>query len=101
MKTTAQKSGQSWFQATPSNDAFENLTNDQLKERLMVSETIMKRLYSRNKELEEQLSQKVTIDLPHESKADDAMEKLIRDFKIREEALEAELRKKDELFELQ
>jgi len=56
MKTTAQKSGQSWFQATPSNDAFENLTNDQLKERLMVSETIMKRLYSRNKELEEQLS---------------------------------------------
>jgi len=67
----------------------------------MVSETIMKRLYSRNKELEEQLSQKVTIDLPHESKADDAMEKLIRDFKIREEALEAELRKKDELFELQ
>jgi len=67
----------------------------------MVSETIMKRLYSRNKELEEQLSQKVTIDQPYEPKADDAMEKLIRDFKIREEELEAELRKKDELFELQ
>jgi len=67
----------------------------------MVSETIMKRLYSRNKELEEQLSQKVTIDQSYEPKADDAMEKLIRDFKIREEELEAELRKKDELFELQ
>jgi hypothetical protein len=60
----------------------------------------MKRLYSRNKELEEQLNQKVAIDTPYESKAEDAVQRLIRDFKMREEALEAELKKKDELFEL-
>jgi hypothetical protein len=31
---------------------YDELTADQLKERLMVAETIMKRLYNRNKELE-------------------------------------------------
>jgi len=31
---------------------FDELTAEQLKERLMVAETIMKRLYNRNKELE-------------------------------------------------
>jgi hypothetical protein len=31
---------------------YDELTAEQLKERLMVAETIMKRLYNRNKELE-------------------------------------------------
>lgn len=34
------------------NSVYDELTVDQLKERLMVAETIMKRLYNRNKELE-------------------------------------------------
>jgi hypothetical protein len=34
------------------NAVFDELTAEQLKERLMVAETIMKRLYNRNKELE-------------------------------------------------
>ena len=34
------------------NSVYDELTADQLKERLMVAETIMKRLYNRNKELE-------------------------------------------------
>ena len=32
---------------------LEGLDTDQLKERLLVAETIMKKLYTRNKELEE------------------------------------------------
>ena len=34
-------------------DSLDLLTQDQLKERLIVAETIMKKLYNRNKELEE------------------------------------------------
>ena len=69
----------------------------------MVSETIMKQLYTRNKKLEEQLNQKrEIIDTTYDqTKADDAVQRLIQAFKMREETLEAELRKKDELFELQ
>lgn len=69
----------------------------------MVSETIMKRLYTRNKKLEEQLNQKSEIiDTTYDqTKADEAVQRLIQAFKMREETLEAELRKKDELFELQ
>lgn len=69
----------------------------------MVSETIMKQLYTRNKKLEEQLNQKrEIIDTTYDqTKADEAVQRLIQAFKMREETLEAELRKKDELFELQ
>ena len=48
--------GPNFFQQT--NQGFgvtnlEGLDSDQLKERLLVAETIMKKLYTRNKELEE------------------------------------------------
>jgi hypothetical protein len=47
--------GASWFSAGRQVDtslALADLTNDQLRERLLVAETMMKRLYTRNKELE-------------------------------------------------
>ena len=34
-------------------DSLDQLSQEQLKERLIVAETIMKKLYNRNKELEE------------------------------------------------
>ena len=43
----------SFFSQNVGQSGLENLDADQLRERLMVAETIMKRLYSRNKELEE------------------------------------------------
>lgn len=46
------QTGISWFSDNP----LDGLTNDQLKERLMVAETIMKQQYTRNKELERMLS---------------------------------------------
>lgn len=55
--------GTSWFmdktkqQPDQSNKEFYQLTSEQLKERLLIAETIMKRQYARNKELEKQLAQ--------------------------------------------
>ena len=40
------------------NKNLDSLTKDQLKERLLIAETIMKRQYARNKELEKQLDDK-------------------------------------------
>ena len=40
------------------NKDLDSLTKDQLKERLLIAETIMKRQYARNKELEKQLDDK-------------------------------------------
>ena len=52
------QSGASWFSLKykKSNDVLENLTNYKLREWLLVYETIIKRLYTRNRELEQQLS---------------------------------------------
>ena len=76
---------------------YDELTADQLKERLMVAETIMKRLYNRNKELE-------TYHTEHAKKADEnqpplpseELSKLLGEFRNRESDLEGEIRSKEE-----
>lgn len=52
--------GQSWFSTGKNVDSYfslADLSSDQLRERLMVAETMMKKLFSRSKELELQLAQ--------------------------------------------
>jgi len=40
---------------------LDNLSNDQLKERLMVAETLLKKLYDRNKDVEIYHKQKLSV----------------------------------------
>lgn len=59
-KTQMQNTGSSWFmekrtKPDSNNRNLEQLTIDQLRERLLIAETIMKRQYARNKELEKQI----------------------------------------------
>lgn len=60
------QSGASWFSLKykKSNDVLENLTNYKLREWLLVYETIIKRLYTRNRELEQQLTQIQVLEKP-------------------------------------
>ena len=90
---------------------IDNMTPDQLKERLMVAETLMKKLYERNKDLEAYHKQKVNRPQSamqqktdgEEETADDQNDDLeiISQFKQREEQLNQELAlKQTELEEL-
>ncbi len=47
----------SFFSQNTLTNNINEMTTDQLKERLMVAETLLKRLYSKNKELESQPKQ--------------------------------------------
>ena len=106
---------------------LEGLDEEQLIERLLVAETIMKKIYMRNKELEEFHSkQEVAKSEVHNSfqepfdaktpsrmsldavdhfestlnKMDANMEQFVVDFKMREQKLEEEIRLKDEQIRL-
>mmetsp|Transcript_17716 Transcript_17716/g.16958 ORF Transcript_17716/g.16958 Transcript_17716/m.16958 type:complete len:142 (-) Transcript_17716:322-747(-) len=75
---------------------IDNLEKEQLRERLLVAETLMKKLYNRNKELE-QFHQADQATDPNERKFD---LKQFEQFRMREEELAKELEAKDKEIEL-
>lgn len=100
------QSDHGWTKVGFNKTDFDALTADQLKERLMVAETIMKRLYNRNKELEtyhSQINQVNQIEgqksershLPSHDKSDE-LALMFTEFKNRESGLERELRDRED-----
>lgn len=77
---------------------YDELTPEQLKERLMVAETIMKRLYNRNKELESYHSeQQRDPEAPTQPLPSEELSKIMSNYQLREAELEKDMRLKDEI----
>ena len=78
---------------------LDELTNEQLKERLLVAEQLMKKLYERNKDIETYHKQKQNSarKSTNQSEGDNEVHELdlIQEFKKREEKLSQEILEKD------